>query len=298
MDASIVIRTYNEARWLEHALNAVNRQTGGVNFETILVDSGSDDGTVEIAEKNGCRIERISKSEFTFGRSLNIGCAAARGRALVFLSGHCIPASELWLKRLIEPLGQDGIVYSYGQQIGRDGITKFSEEMIFRKYFPKTSSIPQPGHFCNNANSALLAETWKTNKFDETISGLEDLLLAKKLCADGHAIAYVAEAPVEHIHEETWSRVMIRYEREAIAMQKISPELQVGLKEALRYIVASIFLDLRQAFREAEFRKRGAVSLINEIVRFRMCQYVGTYQGAHKERKLSREMRERYYYPR
>lgn len=297
MEASVIIRTYNEARWLESTLNAVSQQSGGIAFEIILVDSGSDDGTVEIAKAHGCRIERIAKSDFTFGRSLNIGCAAARGNALVFLSGHCIPTDDRWLQQLIHPLGRDSIAYTYGRQIGREGFTKFSEEMVFRKYFPDESAIPQIGFFCNNANSALLASVWKACRFDEDITGLEDLHLAKKLTAHGNTVAYVAEAAVEHIHEETWSRVMTRYEREAMAMQTIMPEVQFGFLEATRYAVAGILIDLRQACREGVFKKRGVFTLINEIIRFRICQYVGTYKGAHSHRKLSRSVRERYYYP-
>ena len=298
MDASVIIRTYNEARWLEHALTAVSQQSGGIAFETILVDSGSDDGTVEIAKAHGCRIEQIAKSDFTFGRSLNIGCAAACGKALVFLSGHCIPTGAGWLQQLIHPLGRDSIAYTYGRQIGREGFTKFSEEMVFRKYFPDQSAIPQSGFFCNNANSAMLAEAWKAYPFDEDITGLEDLHLAKKLTEHGRKIAYVAEAAVEHIHEETWSRVTTRYEREAMAMQTIMPEVQFGFPEVPRYVIAGIFLDLQQARREAMFKKRGVFTLINEIIRFRICQYFGTYRGAQNHRKLSRSMRERYYYPR
>jgi len=47
MDASIVIRTYNEARWLPEVLEAVHRQDRrGLAVETVIVDSGSTDDTV------------------------------------------------------------------------------------------------------------------------------------------------------------------------------------------------------------------------------------------------------------
>lgn len=297
MDASIIIRTFNEARWLGAALEAIAHQRHVV-FETLLVDSGSDDGTVEIAESYGCRIERISKSEFTFGRSLNRGCMAAEGQVLVFLSGHCIPTADDWLKTLIAPIGSHGVIYTYGRQKGRDQITKFSEEMLFQKYFPAQSSVPQDGYFCNNANSALDAATWRAHPFDEEVTGLEDLVMAKSLVEHGHSVGYVADAMVEHIHEETWPRVTTRYEREALAMQKIMPEVRFGLRELIRYTAAGIWLDVRQACRDREFRKRGRFALLIEIARFRTCQYYGTYRGARQHRKVSREMRERYYYPR
>ncbi|MEM6942212.1 MAG: glycosyltransferase family 2 protein [Pseudomonadota bacterium] len=305
MDASIIIRTYNEARWLGEALEGVAAQAGGLTggqtrgltWETLLVDSGSTDGTVEIARAHGCRIETIDKADFTFGRSLNQGCRAARGRVLVFLSGHCIPAAPDWLERLCAPVLDGRVVYAYGRQIGRPGVSKFSEEMLFRKYYPPVSQIPQDGFFCNNANAALLAETWAAHPFDETVTGLEDLLLGKALSAAGKAIGYVAEAPVVHLHEESWPKVATRYEREAVAMQRIMPELQVGFFDFLRYTAAGAGLDWREAIASGRTKERGMAGLALEILLFRLHQYWGTYRGANDHRRLSRERKDRYYYP-
>ena len=298
MDASIVIRTYNEARWLGEVLKAIAEQKGVENFETVLVDSGSTDGTVEVARHHGCRIETIAKADFTFGRSLNLGCAASRGKALVFLSGHCIPASTDWLSNLISPILEGRVAYAYGRQIGRAGVSKFSEEMLFRKYFPKESAIPQEGFFCNNANAALSAEVWADNQFDEEITGLEDMMLAKRLSSGGHDIGYVAEAPVIHLHEETWRQVMTRYEREAVAMQQIMPELHVGFGDFVRYSLTGASLDWREAVASGRTKQRSVLGFGLQIALFRFCQYWGTYRGANNHRRLLRERKDRYYYPR
>lgn len=298
MDASIVIRTYNEARWLGEVLEGIAAQTGGASYETVLVDSGSTDETVEIALAHGCRIETIAKPDFTFGRSLNQGCAASRGKVLVFLSGHCIPAASDWLVRLIEPVLDGRVPYAYGRQIGRAGVSKFSEEMLFRKYFPENSAVPQDGFFCNNANAALSADVWAENPFDEEITGLEDMMLAKRLTAEGYGIGYVAEASVIHLHKENWSQVMTRYEREAVAMQRIMPELHVGFLDFLRYATAGAGLDWREAVASGRTRQRSEIKIAAEIALFRFCQYWGTYRGANDHRRLLRERKDRYYYPR
>lgn len=112
----------------------------------VIIDSGSTDGTLAIAESQGCRIIFITKDEFTFSRSLNMGSDFTRGDILVYISGHCVPASHNWLKNLINPILNGTATYTYGRQIGRD-TAKYFERKIFEKYFPSISNIPQKGFF-------------------------------------------------------------------------------------------------------------------------------------------------------
>lgn len=294
MDASIVIRTYNEAKWLPHALEGVRKQDlGDLEVEVVLVDSGSTDDTRKIAEEAGCRIVHIKKSDFTFGRSLNVGCEAAVGRNLVFISGHCIPDDPQWLARLIKPLDEGICGYSYGRQYGREGSSKFSEEMLFLKYFPTSSALPQDGFFCNNANAAVPKSIWEEIRFDEDVTGLEDMVFAKELVSRGGKVGYVADAPVIHVHEERWAQVKTRYEREAIALQGIMPEVHVSFGDFIRYTIAGMFYDWSEALNQRVFWKKSG-----EIMMFRLMQYWGTYRGNNDHRRISRERKERYFYPR
>jgi rhamnosyltransferase len=66
MNCSIVIRAYNEERHIGRLLDGIKHQTLK-DVEVILVDSGSTDSTVEIAESYDARIVKIPSEEFTFG---------------------------------------------------------------------------------------------------------------------------------------------------------------------------------------------------------------------------------------
>ena len=241
---------------------------------------------------HGARITHISKSEFTFGRSLNQGCAFARGEILVLLSGHCIPVGRNWLIDLIEPLRNNQAVYTYGRQLGRQNVTKFSEHQLFAKYFPPENKIPQKGFFCNNANSALLRSTWSENPFDESITGLEDMALAKRLVSRGGLISYVGTAAVEHLHEESWRKVRIRFEREAIALRGIMPDIHLDFGDFLRYTLSGILIDFGQALALGCFHREFA-----SIIAFRTCQYWGAWRGNAATREVSRALKEQYFYP-
>lgn len=293
MHLSVVIRTLNEARHLPDLLGAIGKQQlDGHTVEIVLVDSGSTDDTVKIAESHGCVIVRISKADFSFGRSLNVGCAASSGGALVFVSGHCIPQNNCWLAALVAPLASADIAVSYGRQIGGDS-THFSEHQIFAKYFPAESRVPQEGFYCNNANSAVLRADWEAVRFDEDLTGLEDMHFAKLLVQRGRKIAYVADAAVHHLHDETWRQVKRRFEREAIALQRIMPEVQLGPLDILRYAVSAILLDWGAALQEKKLR-----SVLFDVVSYRVCQFWGAYRGNRVHRQISRAAKERYYYPR
>lgn len=291
-DISIVYRALNEAKWFAQSLQAMRAQDiGDLTMEIVLVDSGSTDATLDIAKEYGCRITHISKSDFSFGRSLNQGCDFARGEILAFISAHCIPADEHWLRHLIQPLQDGKASYTYGRQIGHE-VSKFSEKQLFKKYFPKKSAVPHEGFFCNNANSAILRSVWKQYKFDEHVTGLEDMVLGKQITAQGHKIGYVAEAPVIHIHEESFKQTQNRYYREALTLRDILPDVHMGFGDFLRYLAASIKYDLKDA--------RGSGQFIRQffpILRFRYAQFWGAYKGHNEVKKLSRAQKERYYYP-
>ncbi len=292
MKSSIVIRTYNEERHLASVLAAIKCQTVSFSYETVVVDSGSSDRTLEIAQDFGCRIVHIAKSDFSFGRSLNIGCREAHGECLVFVSGHCIPVGHDWLERLIAPLGKNAIAYTYGRQMGTQA-SRFSECQIFGKYFPQKSCIPQDEFFCNNANAALLRAVWEEHPFDEELTGLEDMFLSKQLVAKGMKVGYVADAVVHHLHDESWPQIRRRFEREAIALRYIMPEINLTVIDFLRYFISAVVLDCRAAL-QAKLLGQKAM----EICLYRMMQFWGAYRGNKVHRKLSRATKEKYFYPR
>ena len=290
-DVSIIIRTLNEERYLPELLSSIQSQRSSFSHETVLIDSGSTDNTLNIAEQYGCRILHISREEFSFGRSLNRACEAAQGTYLAFISGHCIPCNPNWLQNLVQPLEPGVVQYCYGRQVGGPQ-TYWSECQIFAKYFPEESSIPQGSFYCNNANSAILAETWKHYNFNEELTGLEDMHLAKRLVADHGKVGYVAEASVYHIHHENWRQVQRRFEREALALKEICPEVLLRRRDLLRYFSRGVIRDLA-----AGLPTTLASTTFQQIICYRYHQYIGSYRGNHLHRKMSSELRETYFYP-
>ena len=292
MIISIIIRTYNEERYLNDLLNAIiNQIINDHKVEIIIVDSGSTDNTLDSASSFNCTIKKIEKVNFSFGRSLNLGCITSNGEILIFISGHCIPANEFWLQNLINPILKNEVILTYGKQIGSSN-TKFSELQIFEKYFPTESKIPQIGFFCNNANAAILKSEWEKYRFDEDLTGLEDMYLAKKLYDSGLLLGYVSNAIVYHLHHENWGKIKNRFEREAIALQKILPEVQISFFDLIRYIFSSILIDFKVSIQHKYYFIK-----LPEIIYYRTAQYWGSYKGNHLNRLISKKIKDQYFYP-
>ena len=291
VNCSIVIRAYNEEKHIRRLLEGIRQQTIK-DVEIVLVDSGSRDGTVRIAESFDARIVRIPSAEFTFGRSLNLGMQAARGEFIVIASAHVYPVYPDWLESLLRPFEDDKIALTYGKQRGPE-TAKFSEQQIYHQWYPDVGKPRQETAFCNNANAAIRKSLWEMNPYDETLTGLEDLAWAKWAKEQGYAITYVAEAEIIHIHHETPQGVFNRYRREAMAFKKIYPEAHFNIYDFLRLTSMNILSDLWHAARGRVLWKN-----MKSICWFRFMQFHGTRLGYRESGLLTPQLRETFYYAR
>lgn len=288
--ASLIIRCYNEADHLGKLLYGLEEQKMQ-DFEVVLVDSGSTDGTLEIADSFGVdTIEYIDPENFSFGRALNYGCKAAKGEYCVIASAHVYPRREDWLERLLEKF-EDDVALVYGKQRGND-VTTFSENQIFKQWFPNHDIDRQSHPFCNNANAAIRRDLWKEYPYDLTLTGLEDVDWAKRVQNDGYDISYAAEAEIVHVHDETAREVFNRYRREAYAHRQIMPSQTFTLFDFLRLSVSNILSDYRAAQDESVL-----VSTLLEVPKFRLLQFWGTYRGFASDGPISDRLWQRFYYP-
>jgi len=287
---SVIVRCFNEERHIGRLLSGLVRQARPAD-QIIVVDSGSTDATLAIASRFPVEIHSIEPERFSFGRSLNIGCRAASGDLLVFVSAHVYPVYDTWLSELTAPFSDPDVALAYGRQTG-NGHTKYSEHRVMERWFPATSVARQDHPFCNNANAAVRRVVWASQPYDEELTGLEDLDWAKRAFEAGHAISYVATAPVVHAHEESWSQILNRYRREAIAHKRIYREQRMSAIEAIRLAAANTASDYVHAARDGVLGAN-----LGSIPAFRAAQFLGTYRGFRQRGEASAVLRRRFYYP-
>ena len=194
---SIIIRTRNEIDWIESCLDAISYQSYR-NYEIIIVDNKSSDGTLNYLKNLNIKVIKINK--YLPGKSLNFGIKKSKGKYIVCLSAHCIPKNENWLKNLINPLkNKKGVVAVYGRQEPYSYSSALDKRDLINTFgLDRKVQIKDP--FFHNANSAFLKEIWNRFPFDEKVTNIEDRIWGKTLIDNKFKIQYEPTASVFHWH--------------------------------------------------------------------------------------------------
>ncbi|MBK8422246.1 hypothetical protein [Candidatus Villigracilis saccharophilus] len=103
----------------------------------------------------------------------------------------------------------------------------------------------------------------------------------------GTCIAYVADAEIVHVHNETPRGVYNRYRREAMALRRIYPEANFSFYDFLRLTTTNVLSD--HGTRRA---KVCCYKNISSIFWFRYMQFHGTRMGHRETSLITPQLRE------
>ena len=91
MDVSIIIVNYNTKQLLADCLNSIYEQTKDINFEVIVSDNGSKDGSIEMLKADFPQVILIeNNANLGFGAANNRGLAIAKGKYIFYLNSDTI----------------------------------------------------------------------------------------------------------------------------------------------------------------------------------------------------------------
>lgn len=254
MRISIIIPTFNAAPRIENLLSMLSAQDTQP-WEVIIIDSSSEDTTVEIARNFGAKTIVIPRQTFNHGKTRNIAAMEAKGDILVFMTQDASPERNTLLSTLSAPLRTHDIAASYGRHIPRVNASPLE---IFARRFnypdsPLTKSIDDIGKygiktfFFSNACSAIKRDLFlSAGMFREGVRANEDMLMAARLILNGYKVAYVPEATVIHSHNYSLVQQFRRYynigsslKNNAWVLDHVRPEGE-GLRfvrEQLRFVL-------------------------------------------------------------
>lgn len=218
---SIIMRVYNEMPYIKYALRKLKQQSFQ-DFELIVVDSGSTDGSYEVAqEANPEIIYQIPPGSYVPGRVLNEAINKASGEIIVFNNSDCIPQNNYWLENLIMPFAQnEEAIATFANQIPRQDATPLVRK-DYERAFGDGSIAAKWKHFFSLASSAIRRDVILKYPFNSTIQYSEDTEWSWRMKQLGKKIVYCPDAIVEHSHNYKWRGLIKRYTGEGKAEREI-----------------------------------------------------------------------------
>ncbi len=257
---TIVIANWNRCVHLERCLGALELQTLR-DFETVVVDNASCDGSIEMVRKQFPRVRVIANSRnLGFATANNVGIRASSAPFVATLNNDTEPRPD-WLERLVEPALQDpgvGMVASKMLFAHRPGMLNSAGIALDRAAiaWDRLGGEPDRGGdgveevFGPCAGAALYRRAMldQIGLFDEEFFAyLEDVDLAWRARLAGWRCLYVASAAVLHVHSATGvegspfkSYHLGRNKLWCIAKNYPSPELYWSLPLLVAYDLAAV----------------------------------------------------------
>ncbi|MDY7080754.1 MAG: glycosyltransferase [Chloroflexota bacterium] len=199
---SVVIPAYNSAGTLPACLRALQNQTVPADqYEVILVDDGSTDGTAEVARDFGIQV--ISQPNAGQASARNRGAKVAQGDLLLFTDADCAPAPD-WIERMAAAFADPDVAGAKG--IYRTRQREFVARFVQVEYEDKCDRMrnQETIDFVDTYSAGYRRDLFlSSGGFDASFRIDEDQELSFRLAKAGHRLVLVPEAWVFHSHVHT-----------------------------------------------------------------------------------------------
>jgi glycosyltransferase involved in cell wall biosynthesis len=234
---SAIIPTKDAGPELRRLLSLLANQKGFKDLEIIVVDSGSTDDTVRIAQQFGTKIIEISPTEFSHSFARNLGAEQSRGDYILFMVQDAFPPSLTWLWELYQPIRfQEVVASSCAESPRQDSDLMYrticwihqgflqlhGQDRILQK--PRLNDYASLRANANVSDIACLIrrDIFLNYKFRGDYA--EDLDLGLRLIRDGHKMALLSSTRVIHSHNRSAYYHLRRAYVDTLFMRKVFPD--------------------------------------------------------------------------
>jgi rhamnosyltransferase len=258
---SVVIPTFNAGPGFGELLRKLDAQRGDFELEVVVVDSGSTDGTTELAARHGAVLHSASKASFDHGATRDLGISLSSGEYVALTVQDAVPLDERWLATMVESLHKDRRVAAvYGRHVPRPDAGAMTRALVSnlavagserREQEIKAPEIyeglppPQRRHIAafDNVSSCVRRSVWEEFPFG-VADFAEDLRWGKKVVEAGYTIVYEPRSVVVHSHERGALYDLRRHYVDQLVLDELFgarmvpslPRLILGIPYATRHV--------------------------------------------------------------
>jgi rhamnosyltransferase len=296
---SVVIPTLNAGPSFGELLERLLDQETPFGYEVLVIDSGSTDGTAELARRHGVAVHEIARGEFGHGATRNLGVSLSRGEYVAFIVQDAMPLDGRWLASMVGDLDADDLVAGvYGRQVPRPDSGPLARALVNgwptaslkrRVQYVEAPSVyrglaPSERRSLatfDNVSSCVRRSVWESIPF-ERAGFAEDIRWARSVLEAGYKLVYEPRSAVLHSHERGALYNLRRNYVDGEVLLKLfdlapTPNLSIWLVNVLR---SSAHLYLRWHVKAPGGEPRLALLAF----RYALCSQTGLYLAAKKHR--------------
>ncbi|MFH1978684.1 MAG: glycosyltransferase family 2 protein [Candidatus Aenigmatarchaeota archaeon] len=289
-NVSIVMVNWNGKKMLKDCLKRVFNQTYK-DFDVILVDNGSTDGSVDMVRQEYPTVELIiNKENMGVAQAQDIGFRAAKGKYIVSLHNDTLP-DKMWLERFVKTMDTGKAVCIEGDVVHFDGVGVINGSLNVLCYNTLDVFDDPKKKFYSGTCSMIMKNDLMKKYFDhEYFFYGEDVYLGWKLRLMGHNIIREPSAKVMHygtqsvMDKKTKNLFYFYNERHRLMnflmfyeVKNIMKLLPLNCVITSMYILKNIFTDSDRAYsqikavfwvvknRKRIFKKRSEIQKLRKV---------------------------------
>ena len=211
MSVSVILPTLNAAGEIAALLAALMGQTQPPE-EILVVDSGSTDGTAELARAHGARVISVPCGQFDHGGTRDAALRQTAGEFVLFLTQDALPADERYIEHLLKPFANERVAAASGSQLPRPDARPYVRAVQQYRYPAQSrvwgaedrEALGIRAYHLSDVCSAYRRSAYEAvGGFPHPLPTNEDMLIGAAFLDSGYRLAYCADAAVVHSHDLT-----------------------------------------------------------------------------------------------
>jgi glycosyltransferase involved in cell wall biosynthesis len=301
---TVAIPVRDAGAGLASVLSSVRAQRIACEVELLVVDSGSIDGSMEVARSRGARVVEIAPTDFSHGGTRNLMMKLAEGEHVAFLSQDAAPSHDGWLATLIEGFEMaEDVALVFGPYLPRpdaspmvkrelgEFFASFSEDgrPVLQRLEqgagagPAYRRSPEPLSFFSDANGCVARWAWRNVPYRD-VPYAEDQLLAAEMLEAGYAKVFHPGAAVVHSHDYPTATYFRRCFDEWRALREIHGHVESARPKR---VLSRLLREIRED--RAYMRDKGDSSLAVGLgtlrsARYHLTRLLGSLAGSRADR--------------